>query len=188
MFVIEHLELVLRHIEHVRNDCEVLGKKLIEAGELAIGLQLIANGHIHDNSKLSGIELEYLNEETKIEYPDKFELAWQQHVKTNPHHPEYWGNIDEMPRIYLAEWVCDCHTRSSEFGTDLREWVKNDATRRFKITTSGRTYKQIKEFIDLLLERKFTNGTISSKAYKNGTVRNAGEVEGTKDVHKKVVS
>jgi hypothetical protein len=81
-----------------------------------------------------------------------------EHVQTNPHHPEYWsGGIDTMPRLYKAEMVCDWHARSSEFGTDLREWAKGKAVRKYKMNHSGRTYKEIKELLDLLLERKFTS-------------------------------
>jgi hypothetical protein len=150
------LDIILRHIDNVRDSCLLLGQRLIAKGELQVGRMLIANGYIHDNSKLYGIEWLYLNDETFEKEPEKFKLAWQQHVLTNKHHPEFWpGGIDEMPREYKAEFVADCHARSSEFGTDLREWIKTKAAKKFKMNHSGRTYKEIKELLDLLLERKF---------------------------------
>lgn len=152
----KRLDKILRHIDNVREDCLHLAGRLAEKGEEDVAVKLIANGYIHDNSKLRGIELLYLNDETQDKDPEKFKLAINQHVTTNPHHPEYWsGGIDEMPREYKAEMVCDWHSRSSEFGTDLREWVKAKATKKFKMNHSGRTYKEIKELIDLLLERRF---------------------------------
>jgi hypothetical protein len=152
----ERLDNILRHIENVRDDCLLLGERLISQGEEDVGRLLIANGLIHDNSKFYGIEWLYLNEETQEKDPEKFQLALTQHVSTNKHHPEFWpGGIDEMPREYKAEAICDWHARSSEFGTDLRDWVKQKAVKKFKMNHSGRTYKEIKELLDLLLEKKF---------------------------------
>lgn len=151
----KQLESVLRHIERVREDCETLGKTLIEEGEPDLGRQLVANGLIHDNSKLHGIEWLYLNCETKKDHPEKFALAVAQHQTTNPHHPEYWYSIEDMPRVYVAEMVCDWRSRSSEFSSDLRDWIKDSASKRYKFSLRGRVYKEIKEFVDLLVEKPF---------------------------------
>jgi len=156
----ERLENLLRHVSHVRENCELLGERLIARGDAAIGLQLIANGHIHDNSKFYGLEWEYLNDgawpyddDSKKEL---FAAALKQHVVTNPHHPEYWpGGIKSMPPLYLAEMVCDWHARSSEQGTDLCEWARGKAPKRFGFSKRSRIAIEIKEFLDLLLERKF---------------------------------
>lgn len=152
----KQLEGILKHINHVREDCELLGLRLIEQGEAELGRMLIANGLIHDNSKLYGTEWQYLHTEVKEKDEKAFAIAFQQHISTNPHHPEYWpGGIEEMSRIFIAEMVCDWRTRAYEFGTDLREWCKDDACRKYKISHSGKVYKEIKEFMDMLLERKF---------------------------------
>ncbi len=154
--LMQRLDLLTRHIENVREDCYVLGQKLINKGEADFGIQLIANGYIHDNSKFAGIEWLYLHEDIKGAQPDYFKLAAQQHITTNPHHPEFWQSIDVMPRIYVAEMVCDWHARSSEFGTDLREWIKDKACKKYTMSCSSKIYKQIKDFLDLLLERSFS--------------------------------
>ncbi len=149
----KHLESVLRHIENVRENCELLATRLIENNkEDDFAIQLISNGQIHDNSKLKGIEWLYLRDGIE---DVKFELALQQHVRTNPHHPEYFETIQDMPRIYLAEFVCDLKARSSEFGTDLLEYIKEKCCKRFKFCPQSKVYKQIKEFTDLLLDKKF---------------------------------
>lgn len=157
----QRLDNLLRHINNVREDCVLLGQRLMEAGE-KIGLQLIANGHVHDASKFRGIEWEYLNDGAWPFENDASgtrlaacQLALHQHQKTNKHHPEYWDDIAEMPRVYMAEMVCDWHARSSEQGTDLLAWVKEKATEKYRFPTCGRVYKELKEFIDLLLERRF---------------------------------
>jgi len=116
---------------------------------------LVANSMLHDNSKFRGVEWEYLSDEAKEKFPVQFQDAVTQHIATNSHHPEYWGGIKYMPDVYLAEMVCDWKARSDEFGTDLREWVKEKATKRWDFTTSGGSYKSIKEYLDLLLDASF---------------------------------
>lgn len=155
------LTTLLLHVNAVQENCLLLGNKLIDAGEVDFGIKLIANGRIHDYSKFFGIEFEYLNDNA-WPYPDNdprkplFLEALHHHTKTNPHHPEYWGNIQEMSRLYLAEFCCDIKARSNEQGTDLREWIRDKATDKFHFKVNSKTYKQIKYFIDLLLQKKFS--------------------------------
>ena len=120
-------------------------------------MQLIANSQIHDNSKIQpGIEWQYLRDDLKDKEPELFKAAHLQHVTNNPHHPEFWPNgVKDMPPVYVAEMVCDWHARSSEFGSALREWVKEKASKRFGFTVQGHTYKLIKKYLDLLLDTPF---------------------------------
>jgi len=151
-----HLRSLLRHVENVRQSCLLLGERIIEHGEEKLGLDLIANGQIHDFSKFHGAEWLYLRPEligTKKEH--MFEPARLQHVRTNPHHPEYWGAIHEMPKLYVAEMVCDWSSRSHEQGNDIREWIKEKATKTFNMTVQSKIYKEIKFFVDTLLEPRF---------------------------------
>jgi hypothetical protein len=152
------LTSLLRHISHVQENCRIIAERLMAGGEEALGLALMANAQVHDNSKFRGVEWLYLNDGAWPRDADDeaFRLALRQHVTTNAHHPEYWGGIEEMPRVFLAEMTADWKARSNEMGTDLLEWVKEKATARFGFSTSGRVYKEIKSFTDILLERKFT--------------------------------
>lgn len=149
------LDTVLRHIKHVQDNAFLLGERLIDRGEIELGRGLIKNGQVHDNSKLSGIEWLYLHADVKDKEPEKFELAAQMHITTNCHHPEYWGTINEVPRIYVAEMVCDWAARSSEFGNDVRQWIKESATKKYQFKTSGKVFKEVKEFLELLLDPSF---------------------------------
>lgn len=152
----KHLKTLLRHIDGVRNSCLLLGERLMDTGESDVGLDLISNGYIHDHSKFSGIEWKYLRQENFGDKPNPLlEAAIQQHVTTNLHHPEYWHGIENIPRLYLAEMVCDWSARSNEFGNDLRVWVKDKATKKFKMTVQSKTYKEIKGLVDLLLDPTF---------------------------------
>lgn len=83
-----------------------------------------------------------------------FQSAVNQHVNANKHHPEYWGSINVMPDIYIAEMVCDWLARSQEFGTDVKAWINNVAMYKFGI--SKVTLNKIDYFLTLLIEAYFT--------------------------------
>jgi hypothetical protein len=151
---IVHLNNVLRHIANVRESCRLLGDRLIERGEKQVGIELIGLGQIHDYSKIHNQnEFKYLRE--SCYGTTEFGSALLSHISTNSHHPESWGSIREMPRVYMAEMVCDWKSRASEFGTDISDWVKQKATLKFQFTTKSKVYREIKELFGILLDRTF---------------------------------
>jgi hypothetical protein len=159
---LEKIRGIARHIRNVEDNCLLLGEKLIDQGEIDLGHRLIANGFVHDASKFHGIEFEYMapgqpsqEEQAKL----KLRMAVGHHNKTNAHHPEYWGGIENMPDLYIAEMVCDWKARSEEFGTSLRDWIDNDATKRFGFEKDGKIYKQIIRFVDLICAKPFEQVT-----------------------------
>lgn len=151
----KRLDALIRHCDNVRENTILLGERLIEKGEVDFGRTLIANGYIHDNSKFSGIEWKYLHGDLKDTETANFLMAAEHHVLSNKHHPEFWGNIHEIPRVYVSEMVCDWAARSAEFGNDLREWCKDKATRKYNFTCQSKIYKEIKFFMDMLLDPAF---------------------------------
>ena len=157
--VLNKITRLTRHIRNVEDNCVVLGTKIIEQGDIELGHQLIANGMVHDASKFYGIEFENLSSvEPCVEETSKLKLkmAIHHHQKTNLHHPEAWANgIKGMPDVYLAEFCCDSKARSEEFGTDLRNWISETATKRYNFTKDDIVYKRIMEFIDLLCPKPF---------------------------------
>jgi hypothetical protein len=114
---------------------------------------------VHDASKLHGIEFEYLslnNNPTEENNKLKLKMAIHHHQTTNPHHVEYWsGGIMSMPDVYLAEFVCDAKARSEEFGTDLRNWINEIATKRWEFSKEDEVYKKIMDYINLLCDKPF---------------------------------
>lgn len=151
---VKHLHDVLRHIKNVRDNCDLLGERLIEKGEMKLGIRLIALGQIHDYSKIyNENEFKYLRD-SWYGNPE-FASALLSHISTNLHHPEAWNSIEEMPRVYVAEMICDWKSRSSEFGGDVVEWVKDKATKKFGFSTKGKVYKEIKELMGILLDKSF---------------------------------
>jgi len=148
----DYLDSLLRHIDNVRENCILLGKRLIENEELELGKTIIARGNCHDQSKFYGIEWEFMKGFDK----EKLKIAIAQHNKTNDHHPEWWvGGIKEMSSDAIGEMVCDWRSRSSEMGTNLKEWVDSKATERWGFTKNTQVYKEIMKFINLLLEKPF---------------------------------
>ncbi len=150
MEALEKIEKVLDHIQGVQRNCYKMGLKLIKSGETELGRNLIANGQIHDNSKFKGIEFKELFFGSPI-----LSDVIEHHSSTNPHHPEYWGGIKNVPAVYLAEMVCDCATRSSEFGTDIRDWFAKSATVKYGFSMDDEIGKKITYFLDILLEPPF---------------------------------
>ncbi len=152
---VRRLDALVRHINNVRANCTLLGERLIDRGEIEFGKRLIANGFIHDNSKFSGVEWMYLHQDVKDSEPEKFKLAAHEHQHGNFHHVEYWGHINEMPRIYVAELCCDITSRSQEFGQNIYDWLSEKGLDSYGITKNCKKYKEIKGFLQLLLEKPF---------------------------------
>jgi hypothetical protein len=146
----EKIEAVLNHIQNVQRNCYKLGLKLIKSGQFELGRNLIANGQIHDNSKFKGIEFE----ELFFGSPILMDVV-KHHSSTNPHHPEFWGGIQNIPEVYIAEMVCDCSARSAEFGSDVRKWFTDVATEKYKFKMEDEIGKKIIYFLDMLLEKPF---------------------------------
>lgn len=150
----EHLTDLTRHISLVRDACTLLGTRMIAQGRRDFGRVIIARGFVHDASKFHGIEFEYLHVGDVA--PEDLERAIYQHVRTNSHHPEFHGGVENMGEADVAEMVCDWFARSQEFGTSLRDWITDKAVERYKIDLNGIQYKWINTFVDLLLLNSFT--------------------------------
>lgn len=148
---LDKIDAILRHIRTVQDNCRLLGERLITAGDVDLGIHLIANSMSHDQSKFSGIEWDHLLSDNK----DALALAVKQHNHTNPHHPECWGGIAKMPRVYLAEMVADWKTRASEFGSSLLEWINGKAATRYSYGPQDAVYKDIMYFYRTLCDQPF---------------------------------
>jgi hypothetical protein len=147
---ISKIDIVFSHIQLVQHHTYVLGIKLIKGGEVELGRNLISNGQIHDNSKFKGIEFDHLFNGDPL-----LSEVVKHHQSVNPHHPEYWGGIHNMPKVYVAEMVCDWLARANEFGTNIRDWIENQATERFEFTNTDIVYTNIQKYLNLLLDKSF---------------------------------
>lgn len=138
-----HSQRLLTHIRLVQEETI----KLIESithNDIVVDIKrLLANSLIHDNSKFYGIEWEYLRNDVE---PKLKQLAIDQHINNNPHHPEYWGGIDNMPGLYIFEMVADWSAMSREFRNNLLDWFLENQPIKFPIESTAR-----KEFITSLI-------------------------------------
>jgi len=154
---------IVRHIKNVQDNCLLMGEKFIERGLVDFGKELIARGFCHDNSKFYGIEWDNITKagneiDNNANAKLKLKLSIFHHQSTNKHHPESWaGGIKEMTDIDLCEMICDWKSRSEEFGTDLRKWIDESATKRYKFTNEDLVYKKIMYFVDMICEKPFVN-------------------------------
>lgn len=146
---------LLRHIENVKANCETIGHKLIDQGKVDEGVELVARGQIHDNSKFYGIQWLYLNGDSKENNPEMFKLAAKEHITTNDHHPEFHGSIHFMNKVQVGEMVADWAARSSEFGNDIHEWIKNKAMVKYLFDEDSEVYETIEYYLNLLLDKPF---------------------------------
>jgi len=151
----DHLDTLIRHVGLVRDACIRLGKRLISQGRPDFGRLLVARGFVHDASKFHGIEWEYLWPEEQAIPAQLREAAIEQHRQTNDHHPEYWGGFDKMPEVCVAEMACDLYARSQEFGTDLRQWIRDKAVPRYGISPACEQLRWLEGFVETLLAKPF---------------------------------
>jgi hypothetical protein len=153
----KHLDNLIRHKKLVADASILLGQRLVEQGRPELGRMVVARGFAHDNSKFFGIEWKWLHAGNDIpdEKKPEFEQAKTQHQCTNQHHPEYYGGLQNMDEISVAEMCCDWYARAQEFGTSLREWATKAANGRFHIDECPVQKTWIENFISLLLEDAF---------------------------------
>lgn len=92
---------------------------------------------IHDLSKFSFNEAygyaihDFKNPEPTLAV---FKGAWHHHKLNNPHHPEYWFNVERdgkttplpMPSIYIAEMIADWQGASRSYGQNVDEWLSKN--------------------------------------------------------------
>ena len=97
----------------------------------------------HDQSKFQPIEFNayrrrWFPTESEIEQmkqlkeiynkvKDDFDLAWVHHYSVNPHHPEFWirpSGVKPMPKIFIAEMLCDWAAMSMQFNSSTKKWYR----------------------------------------------------------------
>lgn len=156
---IKNVEHLLRHIELVQQNCLLLGKHLIEDGKSELGRLLIKNSLGHDSSKLVGSEWDFikLTGYKRLNKGQRVGLAWaiKQHTSNNQHHPEFWSGIKNMPEVCVIEMVGDWKARATEFGTNLREWIDDEATKRYDFKSSDSVYIMIMKYVNILCGEPF---------------------------------
>jgi len=148
---LDRIEKIYNHIQNVQENCYKLAKELIKDNQDKLARKLLQRGLRHDQSKFT--DLEYFGM-----YSDDECLKWasiENHRRNNEHHLEYHMTPLDMSEVDIAEMACDLKARSSEFGTDIREFIKNYVNDR-KISLNSKFYKSLVKYLNYILEDSFT--------------------------------
>lgn len=151
------------HIENVNKAFSEFGPVLCKALSVDLG-RLKEMITIHDQSKYDEEEFEgyrrYFyptNMEENDDHHNKyaFDLAWDHHVKNNPHHPEFWVRQDEdtgelipedMPNTFIAEMLLDWQSMGYKFGDNAYQYWNSDKCKKF---LSPPTKAKVEEVISI---------------------------------------
>lgn len=155
MQTVQRLNNLLCHISNVRKACLIIAAQLLRRNQEQLAIRLIQASQFHDVSKFQGMEFEYLND-NQWPRPEndlrkaEFDRAVSLHVYNNSHHPEYWDGIHNMPELSVAEMVADWQARSWEQNTDLEEWIRAKATKRFGFSEKDPVFQVILKYVGML--------------------------------------
>lgn len=133
----EYLDYINEHISNVKMVYINYGEelcKLLNVSKFSLG----ENIDRHDASKFSDEEFDaYRNwfHTCSDEEKDKeaFDKAWHHHYTNNPHHPQYWDRgdyIEDMPRIFIAEMLCDWHAMSIKFNDNTYKYYLKERDKK----------------------------------------------------------
>ena len=146
----DYVEYIGKHIANVRKSYEAREKFIALALDLSMEEREELKNRIliHDKSKYSKEEFEGYRQwfypapgETKDK--SKFDIAWKHHYEHNDHHPEYWKGKD-MPKVAIAEMICDWEAMSRNFGGNPLEYFNRDKENKKK-SMSENTFRIIEK-------------------------------------------
>lgn len=139
--------------------CSKMAKYFLEQGNKDMALNIMVRASVHDISKFKHDEFDALSKisndmscmtNAKQSLSQAKENAIKLHWANNSHHPEHWKDYREMTEIDIIEMVCDWHSRSVQFKTDLLSFVKERQEKRFKFPKD--IYKKVIFYCNILLK------------------------------------
>lgn len=147
------------HKGYVTKSCKKLANYLMSKDIENHAMALMERAKVHDNSKitcedelraLSGIieDKSCLRDASSRLSQLKLD-AIKLHHKHNAHHPEHFKNCEDMTKLDIMEMCCDWHARSTQYGTDLIEFVKIRQEDRFHFPQ--RMYEEILYYCNILI-------------------------------------
>jgi len=149
------------HKKYLLDSCFKLAKVFLENGDTVTALKLMYRASVHDISKFETEEFNLLKKissdmscmtNASEKLSELKESAIKVHWKNNSHHPEYWkdhGGVELMDELDIMEMVCDWHSRSCQYGTNLMEFVMVRQTTRFNFPED--MFAKILKYVNLLL-------------------------------------
>ena len=119
MYILEYFKYV---IEHKKNVFKTAWKR-----------RLYIHAFTHDLSKFGGSEFlpyaKYFYKD-KEKYKYDFEMAWRHHYFNNPHHWQYWFDVNDEPITisdkYIQQMIADWEGMALKFGDSAKSYyLKN---------------------------------------------------------------
>ncbi len=151
------IEDTIIHKQYVLGSALKIFHYLCSVNKDDLGIELLKRAAVHDNSKLEDKELYLLSRlNDRIEaftdpdyrLNDTQKEIIEEHWRKNRHHPEYFEDYNEMTELDILEMCCDWSARSSQYGTDLMEFVKTRQENRFHF--SPEVYKKVVKYCKIL--------------------------------------
>ena len=174
------------HIDRVK----YFYNKLLEGGMIPEedNIQAIVARHDEDKLELKNLEKQALRfkDQSSISPEVKAEIdgVVRDHVKTNPHHCEFWGKPDEdhntfgihcekMPDKYIYEMMADWAATAEEKGNEIRNWYDlcvNEKKRWYfnahQKDIMEKCMDYLQQFIDPTKERVYLNKIVDPALMK----------------------
>ena len=158
---LKQLEDIIIHKKYIIETCGILAKYLFKNKREAEGLLLMERAFSHDMSKLSDSEFygmaKYVNEmglsnNTNNDISEEKEKFINMHRDNNKHHPEYWNSPTEMSELDIMELVCDWFARSTQFNTDVIEFLHSRQETQFHFPKE--IFNKIENYLNILIHEK----------------------------------
>ena len=153
---IEYLNYITEHIGNVVRAFNEYGKELCEV--LAVDYKLLKSLiDLHDESKFEEEEFEayrqyFYTADGEEKDQRVFDLAWEHHYRSNPHHPLYWkttsGYADMTPG-YIAEMLLDWQAMGYKFGDSAYEFYHSPKSEEERSCMTPKTKELVEEAIKL---------------------------------------
>ena len=150
----------LVHRQCVMLSGQYLANALIGMGRSVDAIRLLGRCSVHDISKIQNteefmslasiidqiVELQDINHELSPQQIEAIKLHW----KNNSHHPEYYGNPNDMTDIDMLEMACDCHARSKQYKTNLLDYIDRQQEIRFHFDREH--YRRLRYYCSVLCD------------------------------------
>lgn len=149
----------INHKKHLFDSASKMALYFLKNNDEDMALKILRRSFTHDLSKFNASEYnsfhvfkEYNNSliDASILYNEQDEVFLKEHWKNNKHHPEHWSDFNDMTELDIIEMVCDWHSRSVEFGTDLLEFIHTRQNTRFKF--DDKMFNKILFYVNILLD------------------------------------
>ena len=155
--VLNYINDTITHKKYFMESAMRMSKVLLEENKEELAIELLKRAAYHDNSKfdkdemcsLSAISCKKALIDPNINMDQHTQQILEHHWRKNRHHPEHFKDVRDMKEIDILEMVCDWHARSTQYGTDLLEFVEVRQENRFHFPDD--MFKKIWNYCNIII-------------------------------------